>query len=134
MTDGDDTSSVTTFDDAIGRARRADVLVYAVLIRGMQRLPEERIRGRRPAADFSELALQTGGGYYLVNNVLDDMNSISTQIAEELHSQYVLGFRPQQLDGKLHKLDVRVRRARVKVHARQSYLSEPDRAGGDGPR
>jgi Ca-activated chloride channel family protein len=134
LTDGDDTSSTTTFDDAVGRARRADVMIYAVLIRGMQRLPEERQRGRRPGADFSELALQTGGGYYLVNNVLDDMNSICTEIAQELHSQYVLGFTPQQLDGKLHKLEVRVKRPKVKVRARQSYLSEPDKVGGSGPR
>jgi Ca-activated chloride channel family protein len=128
LTDGDDTASTSTFDDAMSRVRRADVMLYAVLIRGVQRLPEDRLRGRRPV-DFTDLALQTGGGYYLVDNVLDDMNSIATQIAEELHSQYVLGFTPQQLDGKLHKLDVRVRRPKVKVHSRQSYLSEPDKIG-----
>jgi hypothetical protein len=52
------------------------------------------------------------------------MNSIATVIAEELHSQYVLGFVPQTLDGKLHKLDVRVKRPRLKIRARQSYLAE----------
>jgi Ca-activated chloride channel family protein len=133
MTDGDDTQSTMTFDDAMGRARRSDVMVYAVLIRGVQRLPEERARGRRPA-DFAQLTLQTGGGYYLVNNVLDDMNSIATQIAEELHSQYVLGFTPEQLDGKLHKLELRVKRSKLKVRARQSYLSEPDKVGGSDIR
>ena len=59
---------------------------------------------------------------------LDDMNSITTQIVEELHNQYILGFVPQQLDGRLHKLDVRVKRPHVKVRARASYVAEP----GDG--
>jgi Ca-activated chloride channel family protein len=126
FTDGDDTWSTATFDDVVSRARRADVMLYAVLIRGMERLPEERLHRRSPQ-DFSELALDTGGGYYLVNNVLDDMNSIATQIAEELHSQYVIGFTPQLLDSRLHKLDVRVKRPRTKIRARQSYVAEPER-------
>jgi Ca-activated chloride channel family protein len=128
FTDGDDTWSTTSFDDAIGRARRADVMIYAVLIRGgVQRPPEDRLY-RRPPPDFSRLAAVTGGGYYPVDNPLDDLNSISTEIAEELHNQYVLGFVPQQLDGKLHKLDVRVKRPHTRVRARQSYVAEPDRA------
>ena len=124
-TDGDDTSSTSTSDDVLARARRADVMVYIVLIRGMERLPEERRNARRPRLqDASDLAIASGGGYYFVNNVLDDMNSIATEIAQELHSQYVLGFVPQVLDGKLHKLDVRVKRPRLKIRARQSYLAE----------
>ena len=38
---------------------------------------------------------------------------------------------PDALDGKLHKLDVRVKLPRLKVRARQSYLAEP---GKDGAR
>jgi Ca-activated chloride channel family protein len=131
FTDGDDTSSVATADEALGRARRADVMLYVVLIRGMERLPEDRRaarRGSRPQ-DAADVALSTGGGYYVVNNVLDDMNMITTQIAEELHNQYVLGFVPAELDGKLHKLDVRVKRPRLKVRARQTYIAEPEQIG-----
>ena len=131
FTDGDDTQSTSSFEDALFRARKADVMVYAVLIRGVKRLPEDRQPGR-PRRPFSDLALDTGGGYYLVNNVLDDMNSIATEIVEELHSQYVLGFVPQALDGKLHKLEVRVRRPRLKIRARQSYLAEGDPGHGAG--
>jgi Ca-activated chloride channel family protein len=127
FTDGDDTWSTASFEDAIGRARRADVMVYAVLIRGgVRRPPEDRLY-RRPPPDLSQLAAVTGGGYYPVDNPLDDLNSITTEIAEELHNQYVLGFVPQQLDGKVHKLDVRVKRAHTRVRARQSYVADPDR-------
>lgn len=128
FTDGDDTASVATPDEALGRARRADVMLYVVLIRGLERLPEDRRAARRGVRiqDTADVALATGGGYYVVNNVLDDMNSITTQIAEELHSQYVLGFVPQELDGKLHRIDVRVKRPRLKVRARQSYVADAE--------
>ena len=133
FTDGEDTWSDSTFSDALARARRADVMVYAVLIRGIQRLPEDRSRRRAPSGTFTDLAVDTGGGYYIVNNKLADLNPIATQIAEELHSQYVIGFLPEQLDGKLHKLEVKVKRPQVKVRARQSYVADPERIGGGRP-
>ena len=133
FTDGDDTWSTNSFSDDLSRARRADVMVYAVLLRGVARLSEDRARRRPGGGSFSDLAIDTGGGYYLVTSKLADLNSIATQIAEELHSQYVLGFQPAQLDGKLHKLEVRVNRPRVKVRARQSYVADPNRIGGMRP-
>ena len=44
-------------------------------------------------------------------------------MAQELHSQYVLGFTPATLDGKVHKLDVRVKRAGMVAVARKSYVA-----------
>jgi hypothetical protein len=44
-------------------------------------------------------------------------------VAQELHSQYVLGFEPTQRDGKVHKLDVRVKKAGMTARARKSYLA-----------
>jgi Ca-activated chloride channel homolog len=132
FTDGDDTWSTNTFEDALSRARRSEVMVYAVVLRGIQRLPEDRSR-RRPSASFTDLAVDTGGGYYIVTNKLADLNSVATEIAEELHSQYVVGFLPAQLDGRLHKLEVRVNRPKVKVRARQSYVADAERIGGGRP-
>jgi Ca-activated chloride channel family protein len=130
FSDGDDTMSTASYDEALTRARRSDVMIYAVLIGGVERLPEERLPNRRTRPqDLADLAIGSGGGYYFVNNVLDDMNSIATAIAEELHSQYVLGFLPAALDGKVHKLELRVKRPRLKVRARQSYLAEGDLGG-----
>jgi Ca-activated chloride channel family protein len=129
FTDGEDTSSIELPVNVLNRARRADIMMYAVLIRGVRRLPEDRPAGggrRARPQDLADMAIATGGGYYSVNNVLDDLNSIATQIASELHNQYVIGFVPQELDGKLHRLEVRVKRPRVKVRARESYLAEPE--------
>ena len=42
-------------------------------------------------------------------------------MAQELRSQYLLAFAPEILDGKVHKLEVRVKRPGVTVRARRSY-------------
>ena len=43
-------------------------------------------------------------------------------MAQELHSQYVLGFAPAT-DGKLHKLEVRVKKPGMTARARKTYLA-----------
>ena len=49
--------------------------------------------------DFAE----TGGGYFDMKKDAD-LNSSITRIAQELRSQYLLGFSPAALDGKVHRL------------------------------
>jgi hypothetical protein len=53
----------------------------------------------------------------------DDVNATIARLTEELHYQYVLGFTPEKLDGKPHRIDVRVRGRQVSVRARQSYMA-----------
>lgn len=42
-------------------------------------------------------------------------------VADELHRQYLIGFEPQKLDDKMHKLEVRVKKPGAKVRARKEY-------------
>jgi hypothetical protein len=55
------------------------------------------------------------------------LTSTFTRVAQELHSQYVVGFTPQVLDGKIHKLEVRLKKPGMVARARKSYVatSEP---------
>jgi hypothetical protein len=55
----------------------------------------------------------------------DELGPTFTRVAQELHSQYVLGFSPAVLDGKVHKLEVRVKRAGMTVRGRRSYVAAP---------
>ena len=101
-------------------AARRGVSVYAVAMwtgHGMART--------RPNQALQRLAAETGGGFYELTET-DEMNSTFSRIAIELHLQYVLGFTPQKLDGRIHQLDVRVKRRNMKVRARKSYLAEPE--------
>jgi hypothetical protein len=73
-----------------------------------------------------ELTERTGGGHAQVPAGAD-LTATLARIAEELRHQYVLGFTPAALDGRTHKLQVRVD-GRYRIRARDSYLAVPDEA------
>ena len=58
----------------------------------------------------------------------DELGSTFTRIAQELHSQYVMGFTPEALDNKIHKLDVRAEEPGMTARARKSYVASPPSA------
>ena len=81
--------------------------------------------GDRPDPGLAELAGQTGGGYFELTNT-SDLKSTFARVVDELHHQYALGFTPEKLDGKMHKLEVRLKNASLNVRARRSYLAKKD--------
>ena len=52
-----------------------------------------------------KLALASGGGYFELT-AAKDLAATFTRVVDELHRQYLIGFVPETLDGKVHKLDV----------------------------
>jgi Ca-activated chloride channel family protein len=122
FTDGDDTSSATSEGHVASMAADRDTIIYALAMWNGQ-------PGGRPNPRIESLATGTGGGFYELH-ATDDMNSTFTGIAEELHNQYVLGFSPAALDGKEHKLEVKVKRPNMLVRSRKAYVASPDSAGG----
>lgn len=118
LSDGFDTSSSTSAGSVMGLARRYDAIVYAVAV-----WTHEGAMQVRPNRDLEGVATETGGGFFEMREN-DDMNSATTRISQELHNQYVLGFTPQALDGKVHKLEVHVKRPDVLVVARKSYVAD----------
>jgi Ca-activated chloride channel family protein len=115
LTDGGDSCifrRCSSFDDVQKRAVREGFMVYAI---GME----------RPglASEIVELAEETGGGHYEIK-ADDDLTSTFIRIADELRRQYLIGFAPLERDGRMHRLDVAVRRNGLTVRARRNYLSE----------
>jgi VWFA-related protein len=114
--------------DVVDRARREEVMVYAVGLRsrGLPMMPGGDMRAML-AADLPDpglgtAALETGGGYFEIYP-RDDLGAAFARVVDELHSQYLLGFSPPARDGKLHKIDVRVTEKGLKPRARKSYLA-----------
>jgi Ca-activated chloride channel family protein len=126
FTDGDDTGSTSTASTVASMAGSRDAIVYALAMWGRDPRSNEKAR---PNRRIEELATQTGGGFYELHEH-DDMNPTFTGIAEELHNQYVLGFSPANMDGKEHKLEVKIKRPNMLVRARKSYVATPDSVGG----
>lgn len=121
FTDGDDTASKVRFGDAMARARDEDVMVYTIGLSVDFFNGQRRVR-TRPDRNLRRIAEETGGGSFELEKT-DMLASTFTRVAQELRSQYLLAFAPEALDGKVHKLDVRVKRPGVTVRARRSYLA-----------
>jgi Ca-activated chloride channel family protein len=69
-----------------------------------------------------DLVAESGGGSVTIGRGAD-LAAALQQVADELHHQYVLGFTPEALDGRTHRVDVRVTRPGVRARARKSYMA-----------
>ena len=121
FTDGDDTYSKLNLGDVLERARAEEVMVYAIGLESEMSVQGQRIR-TRPDRGLKKLADETGGGYFELKRTMD-LGPTFTRVAQELHSQYVLAFTPQVLDGKVHPLEVRITTPGVTARARKSYVA-----------
>jgi len=122
FTDGeDDRSRLRNAGQVIARAEAEDFMVYAIGLRS-----EFAGRVTTPDRALRRLTDQTGGGYFELRRTAD-LNSTFTNVINELHRQYVIGFSPDKLDGTLHTLEIRSKVPGMTVRARKSYLAS-DRA------
>jgi len=127
FTDGEDTASRVDSGDVTERSRIEEVMVYSVgleneFVNGGQRVRTRPDRGLRRLSD------ETGGGFFMLKKK-DELGPTFTRIAQELHSQYVMGFTPETLDNKIHKLEVRLKRPGMTARARKSYVASAPGAG-----
>lgn len=121
LTDGDDFGSRTDFDDVRERARENEVMVYSIGFTSDYFDGVRRVRSK-PSANLKRLAQETGGGFFELQKTAD-LNTTFTRVIQELHSQYAMAFQPEKIDGKLHKLQVRLKKPGMIARARQSYLA-----------
>jgi Ca-activated chloride channel family protein len=126
FTDGDDTDSSVGSGTVLDEARNDEVMIYAIGLRSDYFNGQRQVRSK-PDAGLKHLAEETGGGYFELDKT-NDLAPTFTRVANELHSQYVLGFTPASLDGKVHRLAVRVKRPGMTVRARKSYLASAEAA------
>jgi Ca-activated chloride channel family protein len=124
FTDGDDTASKARFSDVVDRARNDEVMVYGIGLSVDFFNGVRQVRSR-PDRNLRRIAEETGGGSFELQKS-DLLASTFTRVAQELRSQYLLAFTPETLDGKVHKLDIRVKKPGVTVRARRSYNAAPD--------
>ena len=120
FTDGDDTASKIGMGKVLDQARADEVMIYSIGLESVYFNGQYKVR-TRPDRGLRKLSDETGGGYFELKNS-DDLGPTFTRVAQELHSQYVLGFTPAT-DGKLHKLEVRLKKMGMTARARKSYLA-----------
>jgi len=127
FTDGDDTSSRIGLGTVIDRARAEEVMVYAIGLESnyIGGPGGQRVR-TRPDSGLRKVADETGGGYFELKKS-SELAPTFTKVAQELHSQYVIGFAPTQLDNRVHKLAVKMKQPGMTARARRSYLAAADK-------
>ena len=124
FTDGDDTGSREGLSSVLDRARENEVMVYAIGLRSDYFNGSRQVRSK-PDSGLRRLAEETGGGYFELEKTAE-LAPTFTRVAQELHSQYVLGFTPTLLDGKVHRLTVKTKKPGMIVRARRSYLASAE--------
>jgi len=143
FTDGVDSpmnfsSNNVSLKSAMKRAQEEDVMVYAIGLEsevpfGHRRAPmpgggmgglrrQSGMISQKPDEGLAKIAAETGGGYFELTTT-NNLASTFAQVADELHRQYALGFEPPKLDGKSHKLEVRIKKPGMTVRARKSYVA-----------
>jgi Ca-activated chloride channel family protein len=122
FTDGDDNASKVGSGEITDRARVEDVMIYSVGLENVYFNGQHQVRSS-PDRGLKHMSEETGGGFFLLKKT-DELGPTFTRVAQELHSQYVLGFTPQTLDGKVHKLDLKIKqKPSMTARARKSYVA-----------
>jgi Ca-activated chloride channel homolog len=122
ISDGADTASTATLRELRPALRRSDTFVYAIAIDSPERQP---INTRVQPEVLREITAESGGRTEIVQNSAQ-LDEAAARIAEELNSQYVLGYTPPRgADGQFHSLRVRVAGSDDRVRARAGYVATP---------
>jgi VWFA-related protein len=119
LSDAEDTGSRLRIQDAIEAAQRADTVIHVLLLRDFM-----ATSGVGPGV-ASKMASETGGRVIDVHNE-KSLEKAFDEIAEELSSQYVLGYYPtnEKRDGTFRKIQVEiVSHSDAKITARKGYYA-----------
>jgi Ca-activated chloride channel family protein len=133
FSDGEDTSSVITFEDVLGMARKSGINIYTICLQNQYSLARAE-SGRRyfSESDFEmkTLAQETGAQSFFPHAV-QELKGIYGSISDELSKQYAIGYAPtnSRLDGRFRRIIVRVTsHPELRPRARQGYTAETNRA------
>jgi Ca-activated chloride channel family protein len=122
ISDGADTASTISQRELRSALLRTDGFVYAIAIDPPER---QAINTRVNAQALREITAETGGRTEVVQNS-SQLVEATARIAEELNSQYVLGYTsPRSADGQYHSIRVRVPGTDYRVRARSGYVATP---------
>ena len=121
FSDGQDTASLVSYDEVLDTAKRSETAIYTIGLR------DEHDTGRGfKSADYvlRQLSLETGGRAYFAKSV-DELNSVYAQIADELSSQYSLGYTSSnpRRDGLWRPIVVRLSRPGLVARTKTGYFA-----------
>lgn len=121
ITDGVDTGSKVSRDEAIRAAQKADTLVYSIEYADPR---YDTGFGAGDTGTLKRMSTETGGRWFRPNRP-QDLSRTFEEIQEELRTQYLLAYRPtnDKRDGSFRKLEIRPKNRNHRVQARKGYFA-----------
>jgi Ca-activated chloride channel homolog len=106
ITDGGDTVSKSSYQDAVREAQQAEVILYSIII-----VPIESNAGRDIGGEHAliQLSRDTGGKYFYASST-DQLDAAFNQISEELRTQYLIAYYPSQRlsDSEYRHIEIKI--------------------------
>jgi len=133
LSDGADTRSLVTFEDVRERARKTDVTLYSISLRGTEKdLKKNKYLEAKYVLE--KLATESGGSAFAPARI-KDLSDVYEQIASELKSQYNLGYisTNTETDGAWRRIQVLCNRSGQEVRTRNGYYAPRRRARSRRP-
>jgi Ca-activated chloride channel family protein len=121
FSDGEDTSSLVSFEEVLDLAKRSETSIYTIALRGT----DTNTRGFREAEFvMRQLAQETGGRAFFPAKI-EDLDGVYSQIADELASQYTLGYtsKNSRNDGAFRRVVVQVAKPNATPRTKRGYYA-----------
>ncbi|SRR6266404_1794730 len=123
LTDGDDTTSRASIEQALEMALKNNITIYAL------RLPDENslnVRDLRGKPVLDRLTQTTGGRQFYLNSDNDRLARFFDRLEIEMRSQYSIGYRFQSLSSArgFHRIAIKMKDPDLKAFTRSGYYSE----------
>jgi VWFA-related protein len=105
VTDGNDNSSVISFENLLKASQQSEVLIYAVGLLS----EEERREAHRAERALNDLAVATGGEAFFPKE-LSEVDRIAHQVARDVRNQYTIAYSPTNtaMDGTYRQIKITV--------------------------
>ena len=122
LTDGDDTTSRASIEQALEMALKNNVTIYAL------RLPDENslnVRGLRGKPVLDRITQTTGGRQFYLSGENDQLARFFDKLESEMRSQYSIGYRFQSTSARrFHKIAIKMKDPDLRAFTRSGYYSE----------
>ena len=122
LTDGEDTSSLVSYEEVLDLAKRSETAIYTI---ALQAKDAPQTKGFREAEFvLRQFAQETGGRSFFPSRI-EDLKDVYGQIADELSSQYSIGYASKNTrrDGAWRRIVVQVARPQVVARTKRGYYA-----------
>jgi len=117
ISDGEDTGSLVSKEEAIEAAQISDALIFGIGVRGRQ--------SRGGFGDLKRFCEQTGGAFFSPRAKFEEIQEAFRSIGKALKGQYSLAYSPtdQRKDGTFRAIEIRCKNRSIRIRARKGYYA-----------